>query len=120
MANFFGGFIKRIEKPQDTHPPSVPQELSKYDNEYITYCIEQEKTISELESGLHTNDDPGEIAKKALAAACAFYDADWAGVMMSACKVEAEAIVMFELIYDRYRERPDEKCSGVQNFLNEL
>ena len=82
MANFFGGFIKRIEKPQDTHPPSVPQELSKYDNEYITYCIEQEKTISELESGLHTNDDPGEIAKKALAAACAFYDADWAGVMV--------------------------------------
>lgn len=45
MANFFGGFIKRIEKPQDTHPPSVPQELSKYDNEYITYCIEQEKTM---------------------------------------------------------------------------
>ena len=27
--------------------------------------------------------------------------------------MEAEAIVMFELIYDRYRERPDEKSSGV-------
>ena len=29
MANFFGGFIKRIEKPQDTHPPSVVQDFSK-------------------------------------------------------------------------------------------
>ena len=81
MANFFGGFIKRIEKPQDTHPPSVPQDFSQYENEYVTYCIEQEKTISELESGIHTNDDPGEIAKKALAAACTFYEADWAGVI---------------------------------------
>ena len=81
MANFFGGFFKQIEKPQDTHPPSVPQELSKYDNEYITYCIEQEKTVSELEAGLHTNDDPEEIAKKALAAACSFYGADWAGTI---------------------------------------
>ena len=81
MANFFGGFIKRIEKPQDTHPPSVVQDFSQYENEYVTYCIEQEKTISKLESGLHTNDDPGEIAKKALAVACAFYDADWAALL---------------------------------------
>ena len=81
MANFFGGFIKRIEKPQDTHPPSVVQDFSQCENEYVTYCIEQEKTISKLESGLHTNDDPGEIAKKALAAACTFYEADWAGVI---------------------------------------
>ena len=81
MANFFSGFFKQIEKPQDIHPPSVPNEFSQYDSEYITYCIEQEKTISELESGLHTNDDPEVIAKKALAAACAFYDADWAGII---------------------------------------
>ncbi|WP_442858920.1 GAF domain-containing protein [Anaeromassilibacillus sp. 1001302B_160321_C8] len=39
------------------------------------------RSISELESGLHTNDDPAEIAKKALVTACAFYDADWAGVI---------------------------------------
>ena len=32
---------------------------------------------------------------------------------MNACKAQAEAIVKFELIYDRYRDRPDEKCSGV-------
>ena len=39
MANFFGGFIKRIEKPQDTHPPSVAQDFSQCENEYVTYCI---------------------------------------------------------------------------------
>ena len=81
MANLFGGFLKKIEKPQTVHPPSIPQGFSQYENEYITYCIEQEKTISELEAGLHTSDDPEVIAKKALAAACAFYDADWAGVI---------------------------------------
>lgn len=37
MAHFFGGFFKHIEKPQDTHPPSVPQTFSQYDNEYVTY-----------------------------------------------------------------------------------
>ena len=81
MQHLFGGLFKQIEKPQDTHPPSIPMDFSQYDDEYITYCIEQEQSISELESGLHTNDDPEEIANKALAMACAFYDADWAGVI---------------------------------------
>ena len=81
MQNLYGGLFKQIEKPQSVHPPSVPVDLSQYDDEYITYCIEQERSISELESGLHTNDDPEEIAKKALATACVFYDADWAGVI---------------------------------------
>ena len=81
MQQFTSGSFKQIEKPQSVHPPSVPVDLSQYDEEYITYCIEQERSISELESGLHTNDDPAEIAKKALVTACAFYDADWAGVI---------------------------------------
>lgn len=81
MQHLFGGLFKQIEKPQDTHPPSIPVDFSQYDDAYITYCIEQEQSISELESGLHTNDDPEEIANKALAMACAFYDADWAGVI---------------------------------------
>ena len=46
MAHFFGGFFKHIEKPQDTHPPSVPQTFSQYDNEYITYCIEQDRPLA--------------------------------------------------------------------------
>lgn len=81
MQQHYGGLFKQIDKPQSVHPPSVPVDISQYEDEYITYCIEQERSISELESGLHTNDDPGEIANKALAAACSFYDADWAGVI---------------------------------------
>ncbi len=81
MQQLYGGLFKQIEKPQSVHPPSAPLDFSQFDDEYITYCIEQERSISELESGLHTNDDPEEIAKKALATACAFYDADWAGVI---------------------------------------
>lgn len=81
MQHFISGSFKQNEKPQSVHPPSVPMDLSQYDEEYITYCIEQERSISELESGLHTNDDPAEIAKKALVTACSFYDADWAGVI---------------------------------------
>ncbi|MBQ3193637.1 MAG: hypothetical protein IJB59_08745 [Oscillospiraceae bacterium] len=81
MANLFGGFLKKIEKPQSVHPPSVSQGFSQYEDEYITYCIEQEKTISELEAGLHTSDDPEVIAKQALVAACAFYGADWSGII---------------------------------------
>ena len=81
MANFFGGFIKKIEKPQDTHPPSVPQELSKYDNEYITYCIEQDQTLSKLETEIHEIDDPKETSMQTLRAACDFYAADWTGII---------------------------------------
>ena len=81
MANLFSGFRKKSEKPQSVHLSSISQDFSQYENEYITYCIEQEKTISELEAGLHTSDDPEMIAKRALTAACAFYDADWAGVI---------------------------------------
>lgn len=81
MANFFGGFFKQIEKPQSVHPPSVQHEFSQYDSEYIKYCIEQEQTISKLETCLHTTDDPKEIAMKTLKTACDFYGADWASVI---------------------------------------
>ena len=37
---------------------------------------------------------------------------------MNACKVQAEEIVKFELIYDWPQDRPDKKYSGGQNFLN--
>lgn len=81
MANLFGGFFKKIEKPQSVHPPSVPKEFSQYDSEYITYCIEQEQTLSELEAELHSNDDPKEITMQTLQTACAFYAADWTGII---------------------------------------
>ncbi len=81
MAKLFRGVFKQIEKPQSVHPPSVPQELSQHDSEYIAYCIEQEQAISKLQVGLHTNDDPELIAKKSLVVACEFYGADWAGII---------------------------------------
>ena len=81
MANFFSGFFKQAEKPQSDHPPSALQAFSQYDSEYIKYCIEQEQTISNLETCLHTTDDPKEIAMKTLKTACDFYGADWASVI---------------------------------------
>lgn len=81
MVNFFSGFFKQIEKPQCVHPPSVPQEFSQYDSEYVTYCIEQEQTLSKLEAELHSNDDPKEISMQSLQSACAFYAAAWTGII---------------------------------------
>ena len=68
MSNLFGGFFKRLYKPQETHSPSVLKDFSDFDKECIVYCIEQKQTIEKLESGLCTNDDPEVIAKKALTA----------------------------------------------------
>ena len=34
----------------------------QYDDEYVSYCIEQEQTVSELEAALHTSDNPNDIA----------------------------------------------------------
>lgn len=81
MANLFGSFFKQIEKPQSVHPPSVPSEFSQYDCEYITYCIEQDQTLSKLESEIHSNDDPRETSMQTLWTACQFYAADWAGIV---------------------------------------
>ena len=81
MANLFSRFFKLVEKPQPVHSPSVQYEFSQYDSEYIKYCIEQEQTISKLETCLHATDDPKEIAMKTLKTACDFYGADWASVI---------------------------------------
>lgn len=76
MNRIFGKSEKKIEPVQQT-----PDLLKQYDEEYIRYCIEQEQTVSELEAYLHTSDDPKEIATKTLKTACAFYGADWAGIL---------------------------------------
>ena len=81
MANLFSSLFKQIEKAQSVHPPSASPAFSRYDCEYIEYCIEQEQTISKLETCLHTTDDPKEIAMKTLKTACDFYGADWASVI---------------------------------------
>ena len=55
--------------------------LEQYDDEYVSYCIEQEQTVSKLESALHASDNPNEIALQTLKTVCTFYDADWAGLL---------------------------------------
>lgn len=52
-----------------------------YDEEHIQYCIELESTLKQLESHLHTSDDPQEIAMKTLRTACDFYGGDWSGIL---------------------------------------
>ena len=81
MANLLGGFFKKIEKPQDTHPPSALNEFSQYDSEYITYCVEHDQTLSNLETEIKSCDDPKETVMQTLRTACAFYAADWTGII---------------------------------------
>ena len=73
MANFFSGLFRSNDKLLTTHPPSTLPEFSQYESEYITYCIEQEQTISNLEAQLHADDDPAVIAKRTLKTTCDFY-----------------------------------------------
>ena len=81
MANLFDSIFRKVEKPQDTHPPSDSCACFQYGTEFVTYCIEQEQTLTKLESEIHTTDDPKEIVMQTLRTACAFYNADWAGIV---------------------------------------
>ena len=71
MVKFLSALFKR---------PAV-KGLEQYDDDYVSYCIEQEQTVSELESALHTSDNPNDIAIQTLKTVCTFYDADWAGLL---------------------------------------
>ena len=81
MANLFDSIFRKVEKPQNTHPPSDSCACFQYGTEFVTYCIEQEQTLTKLESEIHTTDDPKEIVMQTLRTACAFYNADWAGIV---------------------------------------
>ena len=50
--------------------------------DYIRYSARFEKTITELERGLHSTDDPKKIAMQTLITACEFYEADWCGILL--------------------------------------
>lgn len=78
MAGLFRGLVERICKWKAA---IHLLESAQYDLEYIQYCIEQEQTVSKLEASLHESEDPNEIAQKALRTACAFYGAEWAGIL---------------------------------------
>ena len=81
MSKLFGGIFGRAEKSVPTSVSTVYIDGEELDVEYEKYCIEQERTVSALESSLHESDDPKEIAEGALIAACLFYGGDWAGIL---------------------------------------
>ena len=81
MPKLFDGLFANRKNIQLNQPVSAIQEFSQYDCDYIAYCIEQEQVVSKLEADLHTSDDPYEISQETLKTACAFYGADWAGII---------------------------------------
>ncbi len=56
--------------------------LSKYEYEHIRYCLNQNGLMNMLEPSLLNIDDPMAISQKTLKAACDFYKADWAGIVI--------------------------------------
>lgn len=58
-----------------------PEEITLI-KDYIRYSARFEKTITELERGLHSTDDPKRIAMQTLITACEFYEADWCGILL--------------------------------------
>ena len=81
MSKFFRGIFGRAEKSVPASTSTVMVDGEALDLEYVKYCIEQDRTVSALESRLHECDDPKEIAEGALKAACLFYGGDWAGIL---------------------------------------
>ena len=59
----------------------TPNEIALL-KDYIRYSASFEHTITELERGLHSTDDPKHIAMKTLITACEFYEADWCGILL--------------------------------------
>ena len=71
--------FKKISKQNEMG--GVPP--SKEKDEYARYAQEVESALSLLESQLHISDDPQEIAMTTLKSACSFYQADWAGIIVT-------------------------------------
>lgn len=79
--SFINRLFRKCKKRRETSEPFLQPEFQEFDSEYITYCIEQEQTVSNLETRLHESDDPKEIAMLTLKTVCDFYGADWAGLL---------------------------------------
>ncbi len=73
MTGIFGQFGKHLRR--------LPDDLAKYDDEFLRYCVERELVETKLEHTLHETDDPEEIMTTTLKAVCDFYGGDWAGIM---------------------------------------
>lgn len=64
---------------EDLMQKGVPAEKATI--EHVNYCLEMEAGLSGLEHLLHFSDDNGEILMAAMAAACKFYQGNWAGFL---------------------------------------
>lgn len=79
MAALFGLFGKK--EPEQAKPRQLMVNSELFDEDYLYYCTQQDRTLKELEANLHITDDPEEIAIGTLKTACDFYDGDWAGIL---------------------------------------
>lgn len=66
MANFFGGFIKRIEKPQDTHPPSVPRTFLSMRMSTLHTALSRKRPSTNWNRGYTQMMTPEKLLKKHL------------------------------------------------------
>lgn len=71
MVRFLSELFRRSATPNP----------ERYDDEYISYCIEKEQVVSKLEADLRASNDPNEIALQTLQTVCTFYAAEWAGIL---------------------------------------
>lgn len=79
MAALFGLFGKK--EPEQVKPQQLMVNGELFDEDYLYYCAQQDRTLQQLEANLHITDDPEEIAIGTLKTACDFYDGDWAGIL---------------------------------------
>ena len=73
MANLVQKLVNWISKHT--------QQSVQQDAEYLSYCVELERTIEALQVKLRSCNDPEEIARQTLQTAYEFYQGDWSGVI---------------------------------------
>ena len=57
-------------------------------NNYTEYAQDVEHFLFDLESRVHTSNDPKDIAVQSLKTACEFYQGDWAGIVVADTNVD--------------------------------
>lgn len=82
MANFVQrvmSWMSNLLKHMVQHAPDSASQ--QQDAEYLSYCVELERTVEALQVKLRSCNDPEEIAKQTLQTAYSFYQGDWSGVI---------------------------------------
>lgn len=68
---------------------------NSYEKNYVQYSVDYVRTMTALESSLHSCEDPVEIAITTLKIAAEFYDGDWCGVIEGDLEMEVWAPVLW-------------------------